>query len=434
MSIEEPMSIEDRIRTATRAGASLVRDIGPMAADPETVRVRRLPARAARRWGTWAIPLAAAAAVALVAISLVAVRGADSGAPATRPVTPAAPITVPRYFVALDAAGTEVDGYTGTGRLIIGNDQAGTAIGTVAPPHGLKFAAVQGASDDRTFIVEATSAKQSAAGEGPETWYALRIAPGAAHPYQLNLLPIKLPGSSPDSIGVALSPDGRELAVESVGVQSGSRDTVTLALYSPWSGAELHAWTATRLTPGMASGTLSWLANGRQLAFTDVPPGAGRSEQLRTLDVTDSGTNLMTASDVVLTLKSPDASPANCYSMHLSPDGGTVVCGTQYAFVDGGPGTNAGCANGGLEFTAYSVRTGKPVRVLYQYRGACHNGISMVLWMNAAGTEIIGSIQTDIANEGGQHAGQVGVMSGGNIRPLKLPKSVPTDYYGIIAF
>jgi hypothetical protein len=428
------MSIEDRIRTATRAGATLVRDIGPMAADPETVRARRLPAPAVRRWGTWGIPLAAAAAVALVAISLVAVRGADSGAPASHPVTPAAPTAAPRYYVAVDVAGTEVDGYTGTGRLIIGDDHTGTAIAAVAPPHGLKFAAVQGASDDRTFIVEATSTKQSAAGEGPETWYALRIAPGAARPYWLSQLPIKLPSSSPNSIGFALSPDGRELAVESVGEPSSSGDTVTLALYSASSGAELHAWTASKLTPGMASGTLSWLAGGRQLAFTDVPPGAGQSEQLRTLDVTGPGTNLMTASNVVLTLKSPDASPSNCYSMHLSPDGGTVVCGTQYAFVDGGPGTNAGCANGGLEFTAYSVRTGKPVRVLYQYRGACHNGISMVLWMNAAGTEIIGSIQTDIANEGGEHAGQVGVMSGGRIHPLKLPKSVPTDYYGIIAF
>jgi hypothetical protein len=43
-----------------------------------------------------------------------------------------------------------------------------------------------------------------------------------------------------------------------------------------------------------------------------------------------------------------DSSPSSCYSMHLSPDGGTVVCGTQYAFVDGGPGTNAGCATAAL--------------------------------------------------------------------------------------
>jgi hypothetical protein len=290
------------------------------------------------------------------------------------------------------------------------------------------------ASDDQTFIVQAVPKPTGPVTDQPDTWYLLRIAPGTAHPYQLSKLLIKLPGSSPDGIEFALSPDDRELAVESLGDQSSSRDTATLALYSVSSGAELRAWTASKFTPGMAAGTLSWLSSGRQLAFTDEPPGAGQLVQLRTLDVTGSGTDLITASRVELTLKSRDSSPSNCYSMHLSPDGGTVICGTQYAFVDGGPGTNAGCASGGLEFTAYSRRTGKPVRVLYQYQGACHNGISMVLWMNASGTEIIGSTQIDIANEGGKHAGQVGVMTGGHIRLLKLPKSVPPDYYGIIAF
>lgn len=434
MSTEEPMNIEDRVRAATRAGATLVREIGPMAAEPETVRVRRRLAAPGRSWGTWGIPLAAAAAVALVAVGLVAVRSATVSAPASHPVTPTAPTAVPRYYVALDQAGTEADGYTGTGRLIIGDDQTGRAIAAVTPPHGLEFAAVRGASDDRTFIAAATSAKAGQAGAGPQTWYLLRIAPGAAHPYQLSKLPVTLPGSSPTGVDFALSPDGRELAIESLGEPSGSGQTVTLALYSESSGAELRAWTASTLRVGLATGTLSWLSSGRQLAFTDIPAGAGQLDQLRTLDVTASGTDLMTASRGVLTLTSRDSSPANCYSMHLSPGGGTVVCGTQYAFVDGGPGTDAGCANGGLEFTAYSVRTGKPVRVVYQYRGACHNGISMVLWMNASGTEIIGSTQTDIANEGGQHAGQVGVMTGGRIRLLTLPTSVPPDYYGIIAF
>jgi hypothetical protein len=432
MSTEEPMSIEDRIRTATRAGATLVRDIGPLAADPEKVRFRRRPAAAARRWGSWGIPLAAAAAVVLVAVSLIAVRQFGASAPAGGPATNGPATTVPRYYVALDEAGTEVDGYTGTGNLIVGDDRTGKAIATVTPPHDAEFDSVQGASDDRTFVVSATPAKDR--GTGPQTWYLLRIAPGTAHPYQLSKLPIKLPGSSSNGIDYALSPDQRELAIESLGDESSTGDTDTIALYSVSSGAELRAWTASKFTPGHAAGTLSWLSSGRQLAFTDVPPGAGQLVQLRTLDVTVSGTDLRTASRVELTLKSPDSSPSSCYSMHLSADGGTVVCGTQYAFVDGGPGTNAGCANGGLEFTAYSVRTGKPVRVVYQYRGACQNGISMVLWTNASGTEIIGSTQTDIANEGGEHAGQVGVMTGGHISLLTLPKSVPSDYYGIIAF
>jgi hypothetical protein len=432
VSTEEPMSIEDRIRTATRAGATLVRDIGPMAAR-EPARLRRRPAPAARRWGPWGIPLAAAAAVVLVAVSLVAVRHFGASAPATSGPATSAPAAIPRYYVALDMAGTQSDGYTGTGNLIVGDDQTGKAIATVAPPHGVQWEAVRGASDDRTFIVQGVPKPTTPVTDRvPETWYLLRIALGTAHPYQLSKLPLKLPGSRPEGIDYALSPDGRELAVESFGDQARTLDTVTLALYSVSSGAELRAWTASKFTPSTAAGTLAWLSNGRELAFTDEQ-GAS-SVQVRTLDVLGSGTDLMTAGRVVLTLRSPSSSPSSCFSMQLTPDGGTVICGTQYAFVYGGPGTNAGCVNGGLEFTAYSVRTGKPVRVMYQYRAACRNGFSRVLWTNDSGTEIIGATQIDIANQGGKQTGQLGVITGGRISLLKLPKTVSPTYYGSVVF
>ena len=433
MSTEEPMSIEDRVRTATRAGATLVRDIGPMAAGHEKVRFRRRrPAPAARRWGSWGIPLAAAAAVVLVALSLVAVRQFGASAPATGgPATNGSATTVPRYYVVLDTSETQFNGYTGTGNLIVGDDHADKVIATVTPPRGVEFDSVQGASDDRTFVVSASPAKDL--GTGPRTWYLLRIAPGTPHPYQLSKLPIKLSANSSNGTDYALSPDQRELAIESLGDESSTGDTDTIALYSVSSGAELRAWTATKFTPGHAAGSLSWLSSGRQLAFTDVPPGPGQLLQLRTLDVTGSGTDLRTASRAVLTLRSTDASPSSCFSMQLSPDGGTIVCGTQYALVDGGPGTNAGCANGGLVFTAYSVRTGKPVRVLYQYPGPCHIGISMVLWLNASGTEMIGATAIDVADQGGKQGGQIGVIADGHIRLLKLPKSVP-QFYGTFAF
>ena len=110
MNAEEPMSIEDRVRTATQAGATLVRDIGPMVAEPEKVRFRSRPARPLRRLLSWGIPLAAAAAVVLVALSLVTVRSTHSGTPAIgRSVAPTlsprpgpSPSPVPRYFAALD--------------------------------------------------------------------------------------------------------------------------------------------------------------------------------------------------------------------------------------------------------------------------------------------------------------------------------------------
>jgi hypothetical protein len=437
VSTEEPMSIEDRVRTATRAGATLVRDICPMAAEPEKVRSRRRPAPLARRWGTWGIPLAAAAAVVLVALSLVAVRQFGASAPTSGGPATTAPATVPRYYVVLEMRGAAADGYTGNGDLIVGDDLTGKAIATVTPPHGVGFDSVQGASDDRTFVVRATNGKL--VGTGTDIWYLLRITPGSPHPYRLTTLPITLPSSSPDGIAEALSPDDRELAVESLSAFSPSGTITRLALYSVSTGAELRAWTG-KFGWGSGQETLSWLSDGRQLAFSDIPPGAdlrGQLEiQMRILDVTGSGADLVTASRALLTLESPSSSPSNCWTMNLTPDGGTVVCGTQYAFADGGPGTAAGCANGGLEFTAYPVRTGKPVRVLYkyQYRGACHGGLSSPLWTDASATEIIGATQIDVANEGGRQAGQIGVIADGHIRLLKLPKSVSPTYYGIVAF
>jgi hypothetical protein len=441
VSTQEPVSIEDRVRTATRAGATLVRDIGPMAAEPEKVRSRR-PAPLARRWGTWGIPLAAAAAVVLVALSLVAVRqfGASaptSSAPATNAPATSAPAAVPRYYVAL---GEDATSYFGFRALIVGDDHTGKAIATVSTPHGMVFEGVQGASDDRTFVVMATS--QTTHGAPPDTWYLLRIAPGTAHPYQLAKLPIKLPSSSPTgtayprpsgspaATAYALSPDDRELAVESFSV---SGNVTTLALYSVSSGAELRAWTTSSGAYDPAQPTLSWLPDGRQLAFSHLlSDGAGLQNQLRTLDVTASGTDLITTSRVLLTR--PVQGPADCWTMQLTPDGGTVICGSQYAMYDTGPVTNADCANGGLEFTAYSVGTGKPLRVLYRRRGACHDGLTSVLWTDSAAKDVIGVTDIDELNQGGKQTDQLGVIAGGHIRLLTLPKSVSPADYGNIAF
>ena len=266
----------------------------------------------------------------------------------------------------------------------------------------------------------------------PYTWYLLRIAPGTAHPYQLNKLSIKLPVNVPNGFAYALSPDDRELAVESEGYFSNSAARITLGIYSVSSGAELRAWSTSRFATGPGQLTLSWLSDGRQLAFSALPPGHGLQYQLRTLDVTGSGTDLMAASHALLTV--PLTGASTCDSLHITPDGGTVICAEQYALLIGAAGTDAGCANGGLELTAYAVRTGKPVRVLYRYRGACHNGISTVQWTDASATEIIGATEINVDNEGGKQTGQLGVITDGHIRLLKLPKSVYQTDYGMVAF
>jgi hypothetical protein len=51
---------------------------------------------------------------------------------------------------------------------------------------------------------------------------------------------------------------------------------------------------------------------------------------------------------------------------------------------------------------------------------------------NASATEIIGATEIDLGNEGGKQTGQLGVITDGRVRLLKLPKSVsPTDYWTV---
>jgi hypothetical protein len=316
--------------------------------------------------------------------------------------------------------------------VIVGDDLTGKVIATVTPPPGLVFTNVRGTSDDRTFVVQAAVYAAPYAWP-PATLYLLRIAPGNAHPYQLTELPIKLPDNTLAS-AYALSPDGRELAVQSTPGNADAKPVITLATYSVSTGAQLHAWTVpTQVMQNLAHRTLSWIYGGRQLVFS-ATAGSADHLQLRTLDVTGTGTDLMADSRALLTADNPGTS--TCDSLQVTPDGGTAICATS-AGRPGDPAGNAGCANGRLRFTAFSLPndpSGKLARVLYQYPGACHDGTSVTLWTDASASSIIGVTSISVATEGGKYAYafQVGVITGGHFRPLNIAKSVrPGDYVNL---
>jgi hypothetical protein len=430
VSTDDQMSIEDRVRSATRAGASLIRDVRPLGA-PAPARLRRRPGPAPRRWVNWGVPLAAAAAVAAIALTLVAVRQPPTSSPPVSGSSTAAPATVPRYYA---YAAPVYNHRTGSGPLIVGDDLTGKVIDTVNPPAGLVFTSVQGTSDDRTFVARA-SIDTTPGGPPPYTWYLLRIAPGSAHPYQLTKLPIKLPVNTQAS-AYALSPDGRELAVGSMpGSDSGSGVTA-LRIYSVSTGAELRVWTAPGNMSPISDGTLTWLPGGRQLAFnvnvsTQGPVYHG---QLRMLDVKSTGANLTADSRVLLTVGTTGAT--TCESLQITPDGKTAVCATQYykAGAGSGTGTSAACANGGLKFTAFPLPATRPSRVLYQNRGACNNGDSFTLWTDPSASSIIGVTWINPHGAGGREAVQIGVITGGHFRPLNIATSVPPETYPNLAF
>lgn len=419
MSTEDQTGMEDRVRTATLAGASLIREVRPLGA-PAPMRLRRRPGPAPRRWVSWGAPLAAAAAVVAIALTLVAVRQPGTPSPAASETGTAAPATIPRYYVS--GAGSR-------GPLIVGDDLTGKVIATIAPPPGLYLRDVRGTADDRTFVVQ-DAVSTTPAGPLSYTWYLLRITPGSAHPYQLTRLPITLPRNRGFALAYALSPDGRELAVESTGT-AGARQVITLGIYSVSTGAPLHAWTApAQITSEGGERALSWPSSGRQLVFL-ANAGSARDLQLRTLDITGTGTDLVAGSRALLTADNADTSA--CSWLQITPDGRTVICDTEA----GAPGADDShaCANGALKFIAFPLPVQRrPGRVLYQYPGGCHHGATFTLWTDASASSIIGVTEIGTAAPGVKEAYAIGVITGGRFRPLNIAKSIPPDDYAALVF
>jgi hypothetical protein len=425
------MSIEDRVRAAARARTDLVTAIRPLEF-PDELPARARQPRLARRWNGWLIPLAAAAAIAAVAATLIAVR--QAGAPPSAPAPSAGYTTVPRsYYTTVPRYYAAITGSQDAAGVIVGDDHTGKRVAIVAPPAGDSFITVTAAADDRTFALTAQVGPQSpTAGSNLYVWYLLRIAPGTAHPYQLTRLPIKpLRAAFP---AAELSPDGQELAVLSsskTGLGSGastdlSTGTTMLQLYSVASGALSRTWTANEEawansgTGGVQFSNFSWLADGRHLAFSHgTTKGKYVTPQEWLLDVTAPGGDLFATGQVIFTLPQPAFS--RCDAVSITPDGGTVICGTQQTEA----GSHADCARLGSELTAYSVRTGKPVRVLYRDpQGCAGDTVAVPLWAAISAEHVIVLLRSGVSATGVE----VGLVAGG--RFTKFPPAAQSrDLY-----
>src|SRR6185437_482914 len=238
-----PVSIDDRIRTATAATAATVREISPLAlpddlpgttlppARPHSRRSRRAgltrPAgRGPRRLGTWLVPLAAAAAVIALAATLVAVRDLPGvRASGSTPAVPGPAVPgLPRYGAVLTTTLARIPPKFGSGDVPVGDlsvidTHTGQRVALVKHPTNFGFTAVSGAADDRTFALAAVSIglqpQPGIPGELAGIWdfYLLRIAPGSARPATLTRLSIPVQPDDAVIDGFALSPDGRTLAV-----------------------------------------------------------------------------------------------------------------------------------------------------------------------------------------------------------------------------
>jgi hypothetical protein len=429
--------IEDEIRAALRSEASSLREVAPLSLPAALApgRSRPLPRAWRAGWGEWLVPVAVAAVVVLVAAGLVAVKSLGNGS--AGPAASSSPIAgpalaadaAPRYYVYVGEAKNPATGKLSGPAVVVGDRLAGKpitayqlpdakALSAKAPAlsanaYGLTYSdTVSGAADDRTFVVsDAVRGTYAAIGQGPGSlppaWYLVRIFPGSADPVRVTALPIQFPagerisgGPSTGTVdggpytGIALSGDGTELAV--VGVpQAGSQ--LVLQVYSVATGQLQHSWpTGVNVT---SSGNikpisgLSWVGD-RTLGFT-LTKTPGVSEEVRTLDVTTAGGNLLADSRVVwsqdVPAKPPDAQlqvPGHaCDTPVLTGNGQAVVCGNS---TYSGPGKRLTAV-----WLAYPLATPTKPRVIGSFREPANitafYGSIAVDWTNPSGTEVISS-------------------------------------------
>ena len=447
------MSIEDRVRAATRARTHLVTGIRPLEL-PDELPARTRQPRLARRWNGWLIPLAAAVAVVAVAATLVLVRDLPRAAPAPAtgdvgparlapgPWPPAAVNGVPGYYVSL-GSDISVKG----GGLIVGDAFTGRVLATVPQPVNARFAIVAGAGDGRTFVADALTD-----GVHPDQlWYLLRIAPGTASQFQLTRLPID---KDHDALilGLALSPDGRTLAVMDLpnGLNPDLRPqpnspppaqpvkvgALTLRTYAVSTGQPLRTWTrpwSGRVLPGNENyANLSWLADGHTLAF-EYPLGtlenftAKSSFSVLTLDTAGPGANL--TGNARLVFHTPADFACTPGDGLLSPDGRTFFCvGSADNTPASGPPASGkhspACPPESVTVTAYSTTPGKPERLLYQRSFPCRTpAVGTVAWAGPGGSAIAVIQAGSVPGTPAVSMLTAALMSPAELTPLKISTS-----------
>ncbi len=356
-------------------------------------RVSGMVRRAARprQWPGWLAPAAAAAAVAGVIIASLAISGVILRPAETGPAGSSGVFAkVPRYFVAIP----EVPGRA----VVVGATATGAELGTVAPPKPHTFFAWEAAAGDgRTFVLGTSSLPRGpwdVCKPRPVKLYRLVLG-RSGHPGSLARLPIP-----PETgiTGLALSPDGSKLAVSFLPVpgQTGA----TIQVFSLATGArqqwvwpgrgdlgELAMPVASGGLGGL-SGGLQWEADNRTLMFqvTTRTPN-GWPGQLYLLDTAASGGSLPAASTRI-PVPATDLGWQHTNTKHRIT-GMPLITGDGTKLVAPFYHQKAPPKVFGFTITEFSVRTGQPIRVLYQKRSLTEAADTAVYWVNTHGTAMI---------------------------------------------
>jgi hypothetical protein len=404
--------LDDRLRTAFRDKAEQIPPVAPpLELAPRSGRATG-PARG-RGPGDWltqgqrrlAAGLAAVAAVAIVAVATVV--ASSQSAPPPKPPAGGPAAKPPPYYVAISFNAARhmiaVVRATGTGAVIAR---------VQVPRSATDFAGVTAAADDRTFVLEATSRGRASR----PTFYRLRIDPGArlaADRTRLTPLGLRLPAHGSGVLGMALSPDGKSLAlVDGPGAPTANR----LVIYNLNTDAS-HSWVdrgcqneciiGGSVVPEFMN-ILSWTADGRQLGFVHLT-GTARHPQFRLLYLTATGDNVLADSRPVTLRAAPGVlrgvAPRDTFwpSTLITPDGKSIIVDAQ--LIQGGSDQGSAPPRP-PELLRYSARTGALQAVVGVPPASAGLGSpAQVTWSSPDGSTILVIGFRDSHGAGLLHAG-----------------------------
>lgn len=405
-------TIEDQLRAAGRAVTEQVTSLPELRLTAVPRAGRRLPwARGRRRWAAWGAPLTVMGVVVALAVALVTVRGTGrDGAEGAMPSvqgTPPSTAQVPEYYIAASLPTT----------AIIGDVRTGKEVAVIRPPAGHAIRGVTGSADGSAFVLDMPL-------KGAPEFFMYRAAKAGGAPLQRSPLYLEPFAGREEILGFALSPGGSRLAVLSVSLDPPNEEF--LRVYSVADGKAQGQWTMPAPSTVAGGGSednthaLTWTENGQAVAFRrDINLAGGEfGISVFILNVTRPGGDLRADSRIVKV----QATDNQCKQMLVTSDGKTVVCGVR-----SWGGASARCPDVRPGITEYSAVTGKLIRVLYTYKGACQWGMVHIFWSNPSGTAVVASV---LVGRDGTHGKQtvnvVGLFGLGAFTelPLRLPGTV----------
>jgi protein kinase-like protein len=289
----------------------------------------------------------------------------------------------------------------------------GATIATVKRAVGYNIVGVIGAADDRTFILDEQSLKQTrnqVVNAEAHAFYRLRID-SSGRPVSVTPLPVTEPNNYYVT-GYALSPDGTKLAVARY-PGNGQPVVSELIIYSVATGTVLRTWSATGAigyTPDDAE-QLSWFS-AQTIGFTWLGTTNGPDQGEWLLDLGLAGRNLLADSRQAMSLGygSNQQSPSGpvCQELIVTPDGSAVVC-AAYSI------PNAGRPVDAYAFLVYPTAAGMPIRTLAHATIKNSDRFFVdLLWSNPSGSVLIGVIPTLT----GPTKSDVVMVTAGKITPL----------------